>query len=171
MENAIDIARSPVDVFDFCSDLCNEMEWSPGYMKSVERLTTGPIGVGTRYRAEWRQGGPNTVEYARFERPTSWEAVSESKSLSMVFQGRVEPTPTGSRLVIRMELRPRGLARLAAPVLNRVMQRQEIHNLAAIKSTLEVAAGMDAARVGAQPSPATGRFAADSSESVESPIH
>lgn len=106
-------------------------------MKDVQRLTDGPIGVGTRYRAEWQQGGPNTIEYTRFERPTSWEATADSKTLGMVFQGRVEPTPAGSRLVIRMDLRPHGLARLAAPILGRVMQAQEIRNLAAIKRTLE----------------------------------
>lgn len=137
LENAIDIARSPLEVFDYCSDLCNELEWSPGYMKDVQRLTDGPIGVGTRYRAEWQQGGPNTIEYTRFERPTSWEATADSKSLGMVFQGRVEPTPAGSRLVIRMDLRPHGIARLASPILGRAMQAQEIRNLAAIKRTLE----------------------------------
>ena len=137
LENAIDIARSPLEVFDYCSDLCNELEWSPGYMKEVERLTDGPIGVGTRYRAEWQQGGPNTIEYTRFERPTSWEATADSKSLGMVFQGRVEPTPAGSRLVIRMDLRLHGIARLASPILGRAMQAQEIRNLAAIKRTLE----------------------------------
>jgi len=137
LENAIDIARSPVEVFDYCSDLCNELEWSPGYMKSVERLTDGPIGVGTRYLAEWQQGGPNTIEYTRFERPTFWEASGDSPSLGMVFQARIEPTPTGSRLIVRMELRPHGLARLGSPILSRAMQGQEIRNLAAVKCTLE----------------------------------
>lgn len=137
LENAVEIARSPVDVYDYCSDLCNELEWSPGYMKSVERLTDDPIGVGTRYRAEWRQGGPNTIEYTRFERPTLWEAAADSKSLGMVFLGRVEPTAAGSRLIIRMDLRPHGLARLAAPLLAWAMQRQEVRNLAAIKRAME----------------------------------
>ena len=55
----------------------------------------------------------------------------------MVFLGRVEPTPAGSRLIIRMDLRPHGIARLASPILARAMQAQEIRNLAAIKRTLE----------------------------------
>jgi hypothetical protein len=137
LENAIEIARSPREVFDYCSDLSNELEWSPGYMKDVSRLTDGPIGVGARYRAEWQQGGPNTIEYTRFERPNFWEASADSKTLGMVFQGRVEPTPAGSRLIIRMDLRPHGIARLASPILTRAMQAQEIRNLAAIKRTLE----------------------------------
>lgn len=157
LENAIEIARSPVEVFDYCSDLCNELEWSPGHMKEVERLTDGPIGVGTRYRAEWRQGGPNTIEYTRFERPTLWEAAADSKSLGMMFLGRVEPTTTGCCLVIRMDLRPHGLARLAAPILTRVMQRQEIRNLAAIKRTMEARRVAGDTSVAAPPSPAPTR--------------
>ena len=158
LENAIEIARSPVEVFDYCSDLSNELQWSPGYMKSVERLTDDPIGIGTRYRAEWQQGGPNVLEYTRFERPVAWEATADSKTLGMVFQGRVEPTSTGSRLVIRMDLHPHGLARLAAPILSRVMQAQEIRNLAAIKRTLESGPGADVAAVATPRSrPATHR--------------
>ena len=152
LENAVEIARSPVEVFDYCSDLSNELEWSPGSMKSVKKLTDGPIGVGTRYLAEWQQGGLNTVEYTRFEPPTFWEAMSDSKMLGMVFQARVEPTSAGSRLIVRMDLRPRGFARLASPILRRVMQRQEELNLAAVKRTLEGSPGMRALRPGA-PSP------------------
>ena len=137
LENAIEIARSPREVFDYCSDLSNELEWSPGYIKDVRRLTGDPIGIGTQYRADWQQGGPNTIEYTRFERPNLWEASADSKTLGMVFQGRVEPTPAGSRLIIRMDLRPHGIARLASPILARAMQAQEIRNLAAIKRTLE----------------------------------
>jgi hypothetical protein len=155
LENAIEIARSPVDVFDYCSDLCNELVWSPGYMKSVERLTDDPIGVGTQYRAEWQQGGPNTIEYTRFERPTLWEAAADSKSLGMVFLGRVEATAAGCRLIVRMDLHPHGLAKLAAPILTRAMQRQEVRNLAAIKRTMERRAAGDASAEA--PSPASTR--------------
>jgi hypothetical protein len=155
LENAVEIARSPVEVFDYCSDLSNEREWTPGSMKSVEKLTDGPVGVGTRYLAEWQQGGPNTVEYTRFERPTSWEATSDSKMLGMVFQARVEPTSAGSRLIVRMDLRPHGLARLGSPILRRVMQREEVRNLAAIKRTLEAGPRMHTPQPGARPSQGT----------------
>lgn len=64
--------------------------------------------------------------------------------LGMVFQARVEPTPAGSRLIVRMDLRPRGLARLGSPILRRVMQREEVRNLAAIKRTLEAGPGTHA---------------------------
>ena len=85
----------------------------------------------------WRQGGANTVEYTRYERPTWWEARSDSKAFGIVFTARVEPAGAGSRLVVRMDLRPHGVTRLISPILLRVMQRQEVLNLAAVKRWME----------------------------------
>jgi hypothetical protein len=68
VEDAIDIARSRGEVFDYCSDLTREPEWNPK-AKRVEKITDGPIGVGTRYEAEFLQGNPMTIELVRFDRP------------------------------------------------------------------------------------------------------
>jgi len=84
---------------------------------------------------------------------TVWTATSDSKSLGLVFQARAEPTSAGSPVIVRMDLRPHGLARLATPILSRVMQGQEIRNLAAIKRTLGARPGADAALAGAPPCP------------------
>ena len=136
LENSIEIARSPEDVFDFGVDLCNEREWNAD-LRSIERLTAGPIGVGSRYRAEWGSGGLNMVECIAYERPTSWEYLSDSKRMQFGFQGRVTATADGAKLSVRMDLRPHGAARLAMPILRLVFQRGEVRNLAAIKRTME----------------------------------
>jgi len=44
------ITASPVEVFDFCSDLRNELVWNPN-AEQVDKLTDGPVGAGTRFRA------------------------------------------------------------------------------------------------------------------------
>ena len=46
------IRRSPEDVFEFCADLRSELQWNPK-VKYIEKLTDGPVDVGTRYRARW----------------------------------------------------------------------------------------------------------------------
>jgi len=51
------IRRSPEDVFESCSDLRSELQWNPK-VKYVEKLTDGPVGIGTRYRARWANSGP-----------------------------------------------------------------------------------------------------------------
>jgi hypothetical protein len=147
VENAIDIARSPRDVFDYCTDLTREPEWNPK-AKRVEKVTDGPIGLGTRFEAEFLQGNPMMIELMRFDRPVAWESVGRSRRLDARGEGRVSATEEGARLVMRMELKPKGTLRLLLPVLARLMHKQEERNLAAIKEALE-ASGASAAPSGA----------------------
>ena len=137
LRNSIDIARPATEVFEYCSDQCNELEWTPGPMKSCEKLTDGPVGLGTRYRAEWSGAGSRIVEITRYDHPRSWQASADSGAIGMVFDATVQAVPGGSRLVVQTDVRAHGLARLASPLLDRVMQRQRVQSLAAIKRTLE----------------------------------
>jgi uncharacterized protein YndB with AHSA1/START domain len=57
IESEAYIARSPENVFDYCSDPANEPAWNVK-MKSVEHLTDGPLGIGTRHRMEFVSGPP-----------------------------------------------------------------------------------------------------------------
>jgi uncharacterized protein YndB with AHSA1/START domain len=80
IENAVEIRRPPEDVFDYCTDLGREPEWNPR-TRRIEKLTGGPIGLGTRYEGEWVKGDPMTIEFVRFERPTVWASVGRSRRL------------------------------------------------------------------------------------------
>jgi hypothetical protein len=136
VENTVEIARSPEDVFDYCTDLTREPEWNPK-AKRVEKITAGPIGRGTQFNAEFLKGDPMTIELVRFERPTAWEAAGHSARLDAKTEGRVTATEDGARLNIRMELRPRGTLRLLLPIIGRYMHHQEERNLSSIKAALE----------------------------------
>ena len=145
VENAVDIARSAEDVFDYCTDLTREPEWNPK-AKRVQKVTDGPIGLGTRYEAEFLKGSPMTIEFVRFERPAEWKSVGRSRRLDARGEGLVSATKEGARLVMRMELKPKGTLRLLLPVLGRFMHKQEERNLAAIKAVLEGSGASDARR-------------------------
>lgn len=110
-----DIERSPEDVFDYCSDHAHEPEWNIK-MTGIEKLTDGPVGVGTRYQMEFTSGPPVISECVRFERPVMWEIVGRWKALTSGFRGRVAPRGDGAHLVLRMEIRLRGLLGSAAPL-------------------------------------------------------
>jgi Polyketide cyclase / dehydrase and lipid transport len=144
VENAVDITCSPEDVFDYGVDLSREPEWNPK-AKHVEKVTAGPIGVGTRFEAEFLRGNPMTIEFVRFERPLAWDTVARSRRLDANGEGRVSATEVGAHLVMRMELRPKGALRVVLPVLSRFMHKQQERNLAAIKHALE-SSGATAAR-------------------------
>jgi Polyketide cyclase / dehydrase and lipid transport len=136
IEGGADIARSPEDVFDYCSDHTREPEWNVK-MKHVRKLTDGPMGLGTRYEMEFVPGRPMVVDCVRFERPTEWQMSGETMGMKVGWGGQVVATKTGSHLVLRMQLQPHGLMRLISPLLRRRMQPDVEHDIGAIKVLLE----------------------------------
>ena len=136
LENSVDIALPPMQVFDYLSDLRNEKQWNPK-MRSVQLLTGEPIGAGSKYQARWA-GSPDTiVEYTLFDRPDQWASVADSKMMTLRFSASVTPRDVGSRLTVRMEMVPHGPMRLVQPLLRRWMQSQEADNMRFIKTKME----------------------------------
>ena len=106
-------------------------------MKRVVKLTNRPVGVGARYATEFAGAPPMVIECIRYESPTGWSIKGDSRALRASGDGRVVPTSRGAHLVMRMELEPRGLRKLATPLLCRRMKsmwQRDLHN---IKATLE----------------------------------
>lgn len=139
IEAEADIGRSAEEVFEYASDPANEPEWNIR-MKRIEKLTGGPVGVGARYRMEFTQAPAAISECVRFERPGFWEHAGGSKIISSGFSGQVVPKGEGSHLLLRMQIRPRGLLRLALPLVRRRMQRELARDVVTIKARLEGAA-------------------------------
>jgi hypothetical protein len=130
------IRRPPEDIFDYCSDLRSELQWNPK-AKYVEKLTHGPVGVGTRYRARWANSGPTAVEVAQFERPRRWETRARARGMSIRFRGTVTDAGPGARYTASLELHPKGLAWLVAPLALVAMRRQDQRNMHRIREALE----------------------------------
>lgn len=135
--NSIDVRAEPEAVFDCATDLAHELDGHGERSSHITRLTTGPIGVGTRYRAQWSGSRPFEVEYRAFDRPRSWIADVPSGGVDMIQHGEVTPISGGVTLTSRLELRPRGWMRLISPLVALWMQRVEAQTLAGIKRTVE----------------------------------
>ena len=133
------IRRPPEDVFEFCGDLRSELQWNPK-VKYIEKLTDGPVGVGTRYRSRWANSGPTTVEVVAFDRPRGWETTTRARGMVIRFQGTVADAAPGARYTASLELQPRGLAWLVAPLALLAMRRQDQHNMHRIREALESSA-------------------------------
>ena len=136
IEVEVDIRCSPEAVFDYCSDLSHEPEWNP-MMKRIEKVTDGTIGVGSRYATEFNKGPHVVIEYTTYERPVRWVSVGDSAALKASGSGRVLPTPDGTHLIMRMELEPHGLLKLAIPFLRRRLQSMYKRDVNNIKARLE----------------------------------
>jgi len=124
IENTVEIDRSPEVVFDYLADQGNEIHWNPDCV-SMERLTEGPVGVGTRFRAKWKQGPAVETECTLFERPRTWRYVNGG-SVSVVLTVTLEPTVSGgTRMTSHGEWTPHGWFRPVFPVFIRMMRRAE----------------------------------------------
>ena len=83
VEGEIVIHRPAEVVFDFVADELNEPRYNPR-MVSAETLSTGQIGVGTRFRAEMkmrRRTVPMIIERTEYQRP--WRLASSTHLSSM----------------------------------------------------------------------------------------
>ncbi len=136
IEWTTEIARTPEDVFDYLSDQGNERAWNPDCV-SIEKLTDGPVGVGTRFRAKWKQGPAVITEVTAYDRPRSW-TYTNGGSIGCVLTCTLEATRSGStRMTSRGLWSAKGLARLFFPIFIRMMRRTELKIMANARRALE----------------------------------
>ena len=94
IETAIDIACPAEEVFGYCSDHTNEIEWNPA-MRRVAKITDGPVGAGTRYEMEFLPGRPMVAECVRFDPPTCWAVAASGGGMRLQSDGS-RPSSIGS---------------------------------------------------------------------------
>jgi Polyketide cyclase / dehydrase and lipid transport len=135
IENQVFLSCTPEEAFDFLSDHRAELEWNP-QCQSMEKLTEGPVGLGTRYRAKWRTSPVVELETVAYDRPRSWTMHNEG-SIEVTFTCHLDPLPGGTQMHVTFEPTPHGWLRLVFPVFLVILRRQEKHNMGLIKSALE----------------------------------
>jgi uncharacterized protein YndB with AHSA1/START domain len=141
IEGEVLIRRPVEDVFDFVADERTEPTYNRNMIRS-EKVTDGPVGVGTRFRATIRSR-PRPIgmdiEYTRFDRPR--QIASTTRMSTADFTGTLTFTPAaaGTRLRWAWEARPKGVLRLLAPVLLRIGARQERRMWTTLRDHLEAA--------------------------------
>jgi Polyketide cyclase / dehydrase and lipid transport len=135
------VINRPVDVvFDFVADERNEPRYNPR-LRRVEQTTPGPIGRGTRFRAETTATMGRTadmvIEWTDFERPRRLASSTYMSAMDIHGTLTFDQVPAGTRMRWWWEITPRGLLRLVRPLVARLGQRQERANWAGLKRYLE----------------------------------
>jgi carbon monoxide dehydrogenase subunit G len=131
------IQRPVEGVFDYLSDPRNEQNWLPGGPSSIEKTSDGPIGLGSTFVGQYQRAGRVELELVEFARPHRVTFRAHSKVLD--FDDAVELTPAGNgtQLHAKMTAEPRGLMRVAAPLLARSIRRQFAGNWDHLRRALE----------------------------------
>lgn len=140
VKGEIVIERPIEEVFDFVADEQNEPKYNPE-MTVAEKVTDGPVGVGTKFHSVMSgRGGPAemTIEFIDFDRP---HRIVETTRVSnvMVINGelRFEPVVGGTKMTWLWDLHPRGIYKLLGPMIRRTGERQEVAVWTGLKHVLE----------------------------------
>jgi uncharacterized protein YndB with AHSA1/START domain len=139
IEGELVIHRPVHEVFDVVADERNEPRYNPR-IRRPEKLSPGPIGRGTRFRAEAATLGRTTemtIEYTAYERPRRLASSIHMPAADIVGTLRFDPVRNGTRMSWSWDVRPHGLYRLLTPVIARVGRRQEQENWGGLKRLLE----------------------------------
>jgi uncharacterized protein YndB with AHSA1/START domain len=137
----VDISCGAADVFAYVSDQTNGPAWQQGLVE-VRRTTDGAIGVGTKHTFVRRLGRRQVTgdnEYVEFE-PGRRVVFTFTSSDGLTGKGWYEVDALGThltRLDYGVEIRLQGLTRLASPLIERSIRREDREDTARLKEILE----------------------------------
>ncbi len=141
IEQSVEIARPPEDVFAYIDQLARHGEWQDGLV-SVEVEGDGPTHVGTRAREVRRMGGREQAgewEVTGHDPPRSYAFRGIGGPLRPVGSGRLEPLDGGTRtrLVFSLDFEASGIGHLLRPLARSQARRTIPKNQAKLKEILE----------------------------------
>jgi len=140
IERSIVIDRPVEEVWEFVHDTADNILWQTTLAES-EKLTEGPMDVGTRVREVRHFLGlriESTWEMTEYE-PNSTSAIrGVSGPIPLSGRYRVEAFEGGTRFTVTGELDAHGSFKLTEPVFARIARRELEANLGHLKDLLEV---------------------------------
>ena len=125
--------------FAYVADFANSAEWDPGIAAGT-KITDGPVREGSEFEivAVFR-GNRQPFHYvvAEFEPERRLVFMGEGEKARSVDEITFEPAGAGTRIVYVANIRLKGIARLAEPLLRPTMNRMADDALAGLKSVLD----------------------------------
>lgn len=151
LEISQDFAAPPEAVFDTLTDLANTAEIVQG-IDSLELLTEGPVGVGTRFRETrtiFGKQATEEMEVSVFERPGRYVLLAESRGMRYESVHVIEPTEEGCRLTLTFNGEPQTTSAKLMSAMSGVfigsMKKLMAQDMADLKAAVEGGAGADGA--------------------------
>ena len=136
------VINRPVEtVFAFFRDVDRYAGQKGSIVPVLDKVTPGPIGVGTRYHEVVRVmpfvDGEVLTEVVGYEpgRRLAYKFVALGMAGELTY--RFEAVGEGTRVVQQQSLRPAGLMRLFSPMIGAMFSRMAARRLAGIKEALE----------------------------------
>lgn len=138
-EGEIVIYRPVEEVFDFVADERNEPRYNPRMLRA-EKVSSGPTGVGTRFRAaiaSRRRTTEMTIEITTYERPRRLGTWTRLSWMDIGYMLTFEPVPAGTLMRWSWALELHGAMKLLRPMITLMGRRQERAIWTSLKHYLE----------------------------------
>ena len=143
-DNEIDVARPVDEVYSYLADLEHTPDWNWA-IASTQKITPGPVGIGTRYR-QTRSVPRPAVESIQITGLEPGRSVGVTGMLGP-FRARLsyelEPSPAGTRLRNRVELSSPAALGPVGGLLGRQVRASVSENLMVLRRRLESASTPD----------------------------
>lgn len=134
----VESTKSQKEVFDYLSDFTTTAHWDPGIVRA-EKLTDGPIGVGTQFRIETKFMGRTTAlvyVMTAYEPPSRFVVSGENATVTSLDEITVDVAGDGSKVTYDAELTLKGPARLMDPLLGLAFDRVADKAIAGLRQAL-----------------------------------
>jgi len=118
------IGRPPEVVFEAAADPHTQLKWDAATLKSVEKLSPGPLGEAARYRGNFKGLGVVEYDFVDYMPPSRFSHRAKIKMGEMRHTFVFEPVPEGTLLTQTGELTPSVLGRIMAPVIKPMFRRR-----------------------------------------------
>ena len=141
VENTVEIARTPEEVFAYLDEVERHPEWQQ-QLVSARRESEGPVGVGTRVRETRRLGGrvqEGTYEVSEHDPPRLVAFRGVDGPVRAVGRVVLEPLDGGSRsrLTLTLDFEGHGAGRLLLPLVRSQARTQVVKDGERLKALLE----------------------------------
>jgi hypothetical protein len=122
-ESAI-VHSPPERVFALAADPQEQLKWDPETLKSVEKLTSGPLEKGARYRGDFKGFGTVEYDFVEYDPPRGFAHRASMKMGQMKHIFRFEAVREGTRLTQVGQLEPNLLGRVMSPMLKSGLRKR-----------------------------------------------
>ena len=139
VEGEIVVDRPVEAVFDYVADQSNEPQYNP-QMVRAEKITAGPIGLGTKFRSAVASMGRTAemlIECTGYDRPRRLASTTTMQQADISYTLTFESAGTATRMRWSGQVRPKGAYRLLGPLITWMGRRQERRIWTSLKHRLE----------------------------------
>lgn len=138
VEASVEIKKPISEVFEMASDPFNQAKWNHHEgLSDIKKLTSGPLGAGSKYQAKSKDAGHIEVEYLQVEKDKLFEQALDIQYGKIIHRAQFSKTKTGTLLNHSLTIEPKGMYKLMSAVIKGVAHKRLEHIGILLKEYME----------------------------------